>query len=187
VSLAHDDVVPHIIIQSSRLRSGEFETHTAKGLLQHYLPQPDILDLAHWVEEERADLTQPAIDATSPPAPNISAPQVGCTDGCCVFVGKLATMGPHAARVIRVVLAARRPIPLYPQQADLLRRRRHISKGHLRTHAPQQRCVLFDQFVGRKQRWGAKRLACSGIGVVVQRFAIGPGVMVTRSTSATVG
>jgi hypothetical protein len=27
VSLTHDDVVPHIIIQSSRLRLGEFETH----------------------------------------------------------------------------------------------------------------------------------------------------------------
>src|ERR1700722_15667905 len=59
--------------------------------------------------------------------------------------------------------------------------------GHFRTHAPQQRCVLFDQFVGRKQRWGGEAPACSGIGVVVQRFAIGPGVMVTRSTSATVG
>ena len=36
MSLAHDDVVPHIIIQSSRLRLGEFETHAAKGVLQHY-------------------------------------------------------------------------------------------------------------------------------------------------------
>ena len=178
-------------LPSDRNRAWSVDVLIADLRRQHrhdrFVPQPDILDLAHWVEEERADLTQPAIDATSPPAPNISAPQVGCTDGCCVFVGKLATMGPHAARVIRVVLAARRPIPLYPQQADLLRRRRHISKGHLRTHAPQQRCVLFDQFVGRKQRWGGEAPACSGIGVVVQRFAIGPGVMVTRSTSATVG
>jgi hypothetical protein len=39
VSLAHDDVVPHIIIQSSRLRPGEFEIHTAKRLLQHYPPK----------------------------------------------------------------------------------------------------------------------------------------------------
>jgi hypothetical protein len=38
VSLAHDDVAPHIIPQSSRLRLGEFETHTPKGLLQHYRP-----------------------------------------------------------------------------------------------------------------------------------------------------
>jgi hypothetical protein len=45
---------------------------------------------------------------------------------------------------------------------------------------------LFDQFVGHKQRWG-EAPACSEIGVVVQRFAIAPGVMVTRSTSATVG
>jgi hypothetical protein len=35
VSLTHDDVVPHIIIQSSRLRLGEFETHPAKRVLQH--------------------------------------------------------------------------------------------------------------------------------------------------------
>jgi hypothetical protein len=118
-------------LPSDRNRAWSVDVLIADLRRQHrhdrFVPQPDILDLAHWVEEERADLTQPAIDATSPPAPNISAPQVGCTDGCCVFVGKLATMGPHAARVIRVVLAARRPIPLYPQQADLLRRRRHIS------------------------------------------------------------
>jgi hypothetical protein len=55
------------------------------------------LPLHPQIEEERADPTQPAIDATSPPARNISAPQVGCTDGCCVFVDKLATMGPPRA------------------------------------------------------------------------------------------
>jgi hypothetical protein len=34
VSLSHGGVVPHIIIQSSRLRLGEFESHAAKRLLQ---------------------------------------------------------------------------------------------------------------------------------------------------------
>jgi hypothetical protein len=52
VSLAHDDVVPHIIIQSSRLRPGEFETHTAKGLLQHYRHFSDMAvglgDVGYW-------------------------------------------------------------------------------------------------------------------------------------------
>jgi hypothetical protein len=37
VSLAHGDVVPHAVIQSPRLRLGEFETHAAKRLLQQYL------------------------------------------------------------------------------------------------------------------------------------------------------
>ncbi len=36
VSLALDDVVPHIIVQSLRLRVGEFESHLAKRLLQQY-------------------------------------------------------------------------------------------------------------------------------------------------------
>ena len=36
VSLTHGGVVPHIIIRSSRLRLGEFESHAAKRLLQHY-------------------------------------------------------------------------------------------------------------------------------------------------------
>jgi hypothetical protein len=35
VSLAHDDVVPHIIIQSSHLGPEEFQAHATKGLLQH--------------------------------------------------------------------------------------------------------------------------------------------------------
>jgi hypothetical protein len=34
---------------------------------------------------------------------------------------------------------------------------------------------------------GGEAPACSGVGLVVQRFAIEPGMMVTRSTSATVG
>jgi hypothetical protein len=38
-NLKFGDVVPHIIIQSSRLRPGEFQTHAAKGLLQHYRQQ----------------------------------------------------------------------------------------------------------------------------------------------------
>ena len=42
VSLSYGDVVPHIIIRSSRLRHGEFESHAAKRLLQHYLPIPDL-------------------------------------------------------------------------------------------------------------------------------------------------
>jgi hypothetical protein len=41
VSLACGDVVPHIVVQSPRPRLGEFETHAAKRLLQHYLPQAD--------------------------------------------------------------------------------------------------------------------------------------------------
>jgi hypothetical protein len=36
VSLARDDVVTHIVVQPSRLRLGQFETHGAKGLLQHH-------------------------------------------------------------------------------------------------------------------------------------------------------
>src|SRR5947208_10666149 len=55
-----------------------------------------------------------------------------------------------------------------------------------RPNAPQQKAPLFDQFVVVSSD-GGEAPACSGIGVVVQRFAIGPGVMVTRSTSATVG
>jgi uncharacterized protein (DUF1330 family) len=35
LSLAHRGVVPHIIIRSSRLRLGEFESPATKGLLQH--------------------------------------------------------------------------------------------------------------------------------------------------------
>src|SRR6201998_2501254 len=34
-SLARCGVVPHVVIQSSHLRLGEFESHAAKGLLQH--------------------------------------------------------------------------------------------------------------------------------------------------------
>jgi hypothetical protein len=41
VSLACGDVVPHIVVQSPRPRLGEFETHPAKRLLQHYLPTRD--------------------------------------------------------------------------------------------------------------------------------------------------
>jgi len=58
--------------------------------------------------------------------------------------------------------------------------------GHFRTHAPQQSaCYSISSLVVSSD--GGEAPACSGIGVVVQRFAIGPGVMVTRSTSATVG
>src|ERR1700704_5609606 len=42
VSLAHGGVVPHIIIRSSRLRLGEFESPAEKRLLQHYLPIADV-------------------------------------------------------------------------------------------------------------------------------------------------
>src|SRR5258705_1259014 len=41
VSLACGDVVPPIVVQSPRPSLGEFETHAAKRLLQHYLPKPD--------------------------------------------------------------------------------------------------------------------------------------------------
>jgi hypothetical protein len=41
VSLSHGGVVPHIIIQSLRLRLGEFESHAAKRLLQQNLPEAD--------------------------------------------------------------------------------------------------------------------------------------------------
>jgi hypothetical protein len=40
--MALDDVVPHIIIQSLRLRVGEFDFHLAKRLLQQYLLTTDI-------------------------------------------------------------------------------------------------------------------------------------------------
>jgi hypothetical protein len=43
--LACGDVVPHIVVQSPRPRLGEFETHAAKRLLQHYLPNPDVADI----------------------------------------------------------------------------------------------------------------------------------------------
>ncbi len=49
-----------------------------------------------------------------------------------------------------------------------------------------KKAPLFDQFVGRKQRWRSAGLLRNR-GWSVQRFAIEPGVMVTRSTSATVG
>jgi hypothetical protein len=39
VSLALGDVVPHIIIQSLRVRVGEFESRLAKRLLQQYPPE----------------------------------------------------------------------------------------------------------------------------------------------------
>jgi hypothetical protein len=42
VSLALGDVAPHIVVQSPRPRLGEFETHAAKRLLQHYLPKGDM-------------------------------------------------------------------------------------------------------------------------------------------------
>ena len=37
--LARCGVVPHVVIQSSHLRLGEFESHAAKRLLQQYLPK----------------------------------------------------------------------------------------------------------------------------------------------------
>src|SRR6266436_3101128 len=48
VSLTYGGVVPHIIIRSSRLRLGEFESHAAKRLLQHYLPKQ--ADLAEYLD-----------------------------------------------------------------------------------------------------------------------------------------
>jgi hypothetical protein len=42
VSSAFGEVVPRIIIQSSHLRVGEFESHLAKRLSQQYLPRGDI-------------------------------------------------------------------------------------------------------------------------------------------------
>src|SRR3982074_3757558 len=42
VSLARGDLSPHIIIQSPRLRGGEFESHLQKRLLQQYLPTADM-------------------------------------------------------------------------------------------------------------------------------------------------
>src|SRR4030088_3121664 len=42
VSLARGDLSPHIIIQSPRLRGGEFESHLQKRLLQHYLPGAEV-------------------------------------------------------------------------------------------------------------------------------------------------
>jgi hypothetical protein len=42
VSLADGGVVPHMIIRSSPLRLGEFGSHAAKRLLQHYRREADI-------------------------------------------------------------------------------------------------------------------------------------------------
>ncbi len=39
---AQDDVVPHIIVRSSRLRSGKIVFGDAKDFLQHCLPEADI-------------------------------------------------------------------------------------------------------------------------------------------------
>src|ERR1700716_687936 len=44
VSLARGDLSPHIIIQSPRLRGGEFESHLQKRLLQQYRPIAEILE-----------------------------------------------------------------------------------------------------------------------------------------------
>ena len=44
VSLAHGGVAPHIIFRSPRLRLGEFKSHPAKRLLQHYPRRTDIAD-----------------------------------------------------------------------------------------------------------------------------------------------
>jgi hypothetical protein len=44
VSFACGDVVPHIVVQSPRPCLGEFETHAAKRLLQHYLPIAEVAD-----------------------------------------------------------------------------------------------------------------------------------------------
>ena len=41
MSLARCDVAPHVVIQSSHLRLGEFESHAAKRLLQQYRPEAD--------------------------------------------------------------------------------------------------------------------------------------------------
>jgi hypothetical protein len=43
MSLARCDVVPHVVIQSSHLRLGEFESHAAKRLLQQYRPAADVV------------------------------------------------------------------------------------------------------------------------------------------------
>src|SRR6267378_3986335 len=42
MSSACCDVVPHIIIQLSHVRLGEFESHAAKRLLQQYRPKADV-------------------------------------------------------------------------------------------------------------------------------------------------
>src|SRR5258705_5230616 len=63
VSLACGDVVPHIVVQSPRPRLGEFETHAAKRLLQHYLPRVDVEHLATLlvaIVHSELDLSAPA-------------------------------------------------------------------------------------------------------------------------------
>src|SRR3979490_651235 len=42
VSLARGDMSPHIIIQSPRLRGGEFESHLQKRLFQQYQQKADM-------------------------------------------------------------------------------------------------------------------------------------------------
>ena len=42
VSSSLDDVVPHIIVRSSRLRPGEFVSSAAKRVLQQYLPTTEV-------------------------------------------------------------------------------------------------------------------------------------------------
>jgi len=51
-------VVPHIIIQSSRLRLGEFETHPAKRVLQHNLPGAEMVltSKAYTLLTKKADM-----------------------------------------------------------------------------------------------------------------------------------
>jgi len=46
MSLARCSVVPHVVIQSSHLRLGEFVSHAAKRVLQQYLPFADTCSAA---------------------------------------------------------------------------------------------------------------------------------------------
>src|SRR5258705_5695206 len=50
MSSACCDVVPHVIIQSSHVRLGEFESHAAKRLLQQYLPEAVVVHTSVLVE-----------------------------------------------------------------------------------------------------------------------------------------
>src|SRR4030081_3367592 len=54
VSLARGDLSPHIIIQSPRLRGGEFESHLQKRLLQQYRPTTDSCAAANSISNRQS-------------------------------------------------------------------------------------------------------------------------------------
>jgi hypothetical protein len=64
VSLARGDLSPHIIIQSPRLRGGEFESHLQKRLLQQYQPIADLKRLAANVSS-RGDAVEKGVEKPS--------------------------------------------------------------------------------------------------------------------------